>query len=107
LNPSTSITSIAEVLPYIDLVLIMSVNPGFGGQSYIPSSTDKISRMRKMINNFGKSDIDLEVDGGIKLHNIAEIAAAGANVIVAGSAIFNQNASIAENIAQLRQGISA
>ena len=96
LNPGTPLCVLEEVLPMVDLVLIMSVNPGFGGQSYIASSTDKIRRLRGMLDRLGSS-ADLEVDGGVKVHNVAEIVAAGANVIVAGSAIFGGN--IAENMA--------
>ena len=103
LNPATPLSSIEEILPYVDLVLVMSVNPGFGGQSYIPSSTDKISRLREMLNAIGKYDVDLEVDGGVKPHNAAEIVAAGANVLVAGSAIFNETSSIADNISAFRK----
>jgi ribulose-phosphate 3-epimerase len=101
LNPATPLAAIEEILPYVDLALVMSVNPGFGGQSYIPHCTDKIARLRKMLDRIG-STADLEVDGGIKEHNIAEIAQAGANVLVAGSAIFGGPRSITENIATLR-----
>jgi ribulose-phosphate 3-epimerase len=87
LNPATSISTVEEILPYVDLVLVMSVNPGFGGQSYIPTSTDKIRRLRAMLDSIG-SKAELEVDGGIKAGNAAEIANAGATVLVAGSAIF-------------------
>ena len=103
LNPATPLSSIEEVLPYIDMVLIMSVNPGFGGQSYIPTSTDRISRLRKMLDAIGREDVDIEVDGGVKTHNAAEIVAAGANILVAGSAIFNDKKGIAENIADFRE----
>ena len=106
LNPATSLSSIEEILPYIDMVLIMSVNPGFGGQSYIPTSTSKISRLRKMLDDLGRQDVDIEVDGGVKTHNAAEIAAAGANILVAGSAIFNDKKSIAENIADFRETLN-
>jgi ribulose-phosphate 3-epimerase len=101
LNPGTPLNTLEEVLPLVDLVLIMSVNPGFGGQSYIPSSTDKIRRLRKMLDEIG-STADLEVDGGVKTHNAAEIAAAGANVLVAGSAIFGGSQSITENVAEFK-----
>ncbi len=98
LNPATPLTALEEILPDIDLALIMSVNPGFGGQSYIPGSTDKIRRLRGMLDAIG-STADLEVDGGVKVHNTAEIVAAGANVLVAGSAIFGGPGSVAENMA--------
>jgi len=97
LNPATSLSTIEEILPDVDLVLIMSVNPGFGGQSYIPGSTDKIRRLRRMLDDIG-STADLEVDGGVKVHNAAEIANAGANILVAGSAIFGGDRSIRQNI---------
>ena len=104
LNPATPLTPLEEILPDVDLVLIMSVNPGFGGQSYIPGSTAKIRRLRQMLDAIG-STADLEVDGGVKAHNAAEIAAAGANVLVAGSAIFGGGQSIAANIAAFRQAL--
>ena len=106
LNPATPLSALEEILPYIDLALIMSVNPGFGGQSYIPTSTTKIARLRKMLDERGLSHVELEVDGGVKAHNAAEITAAGATALVAGSAIFNKTASIAANVAALRQAIS-
>ncbi len=106
LNPATPLSAIEEILPYIDMVLIMSVNPGFGGQSYIPTSTAKISRLRKMLDDIGREDVDIEVDGGVKTHNAAEIAAAGASILVAGSAIFNDKKSIAENIADFRKALN-
>ena len=107
LNPATPLGSLEEILPQVDLVLIMSVNPGFGGQSYIPASTDKIARLRRMLDERGLTHVELEVDGGIKAHNAADIATAGATVLVVGSAVFNQEASIATNIAALRQQIDS
>ncbi|MEK6221979.1 MAG: ribulose-phosphate 3-epimerase [Chloroflexota bacterium] len=97
LNPATPLSALEEILPEVDLALIMSVNPGFGGQSYVPSSTGKIRRLREMLEAID-STADLEVDGGVKTHNAAEIAAAGANVLVAGSAIFGGPKSINDNI---------
>lgn len=102
LNPATPLALLEEVLPEVDLVLIMSVNPGFGGQSYIPGSTARITRLRKMLEAIG-SQAEIEVDGGVNAETIAEITAAGATVLVAGSAVFNRHASIAENIKQLRK----
>jgi ribulose-phosphate 3-epimerase len=107
LNPATPLTVLQEILPDVDLVLIMSVNPGFGGQSYIPFSTDKIARLRRMLDERGLTGVELEVDGGIKSHNVAEVVAAGASVLVIGSAIFNRQASVAENIATLRGQIGS
>ncbi len=102
LNPATPLVALEEILPDLDLVLIMSVNPGFGGQSYIPNSTSKIMRLRKILEERGLDHIELEVDGGVKANNAAMIATAGASVLVAGSAIFNSQASVAENITTLR-----
>jgi ribulose-phosphate 3-epimerase len=101
LNPATPLSSLEEILPEVDLVLVMSVNPGFGGQSYIPSSTVKIARLRKMLAAIG-SKAELEVDGGINQDTITEIVEAGASVLVIGSAIFNDRASVTKNIRQLR-----
>jgi ribulose-phosphate 3-epimerase len=89
LNPSTPLSALDWVLEYADYVLIMSVNPGFGGQAFIGNSLEKIRRLRRMIDERGVSTL-IEVDGGIKENNIGEVAAAGANVFVAGSAIFGQ-----------------
>ena len=88
LNPATPVESLDWVLEDIDLVMLMSVNPGFGGQAFIPSTLDKLRAVRTMIDKTGKP-IRLEVDGGVKADNIGEIAAAGADTFVAGSAIFN------------------
>mgnify|MGYP001478985755 FL=1 len=104
LNPATPLVALEEILPWVDLVLIMSVNPGFGGQSYIPTSTDKIRRLRAMLDAIG-SAAELEVDGGIKPDNAAEVAAAGASLLVAGSAIFGGPRSVAENIAVFRAAL--
>ncbi len=105
LNPATSLSAVEEILPEVDQVLIMSVNPGFGGQKYIPTSTAKIARLRRMLNERGLSQVDIEVDGGVKPHNARQIAEAGASVLVAGSAVFNEHASVAENIRSLRAAL--
>lgn len=89
INPGTPLSAIEEVLEYVDMVLIMSVNPGFGGQSYIPSSTDKIRRLKAMIVERGL-DVLIQVDGGVKLSNVAEVLDAGVDVVVAGSAVFGK-----------------
>jgi len=102
LNPSTPLGSLEEVLGDVDLVLVMSVNPGFGGQTYLPNSTKKISRLRQMLQERGLSDVDLEVDGGISPSTAREVVNAGANVLVAGSSIYNTNASVSENLIKLR-----
>jgi ribulose-phosphate 3-epimerase len=104
LNPATPLVSLEEILEDVDQVLVMSVSPGFGGQSYIPASTAKIARLRHMLDERGLEHVELEVDGGIKADNAAEIVAAGATVLVAGSAVFNPEASVAANIATLREG---
>ena len=104
LNPATSLSTLEEILPDVALVLVMSVNPGSGSQTYIPGSTAKIARLRQMLDERGLAKVELEVDGGIKAHNAAKVVAAGATVLVAGSAIFNRQASVAANVAALRQG---
>jgi ribulose-phosphate 3-epimerase len=88
-NPATSLSYLDYVMDKLDVILLMSVNPGFGGQSFIPSTLDKLRQVRKLIDDSG-FDIRLEVDGGVKVDNIAEIAAAGADMFVAGSAIFGK-----------------
>lgn len=105
LNPATSLLTLEEILTDVDLVLVMTVNPGFGNQAYIPSSTQKIVRLRKMLIERGLDQIELEVDGGIKPENTAEIVAAGATMLVVGSAIFNQDASIADNVTAFRRAL--
>ncbi len=87
LNPGTSLKDIEIILPDLDLVLIMSVNPGFGGQKYIPQINEKISRLNDMLLELD-NDVEIAVDGGIKLHNVNEVINAGADIIIAGSAIF-------------------
>jgi ribulose-phosphate 3-epimerase len=106
LNPATPLAALEEILPEVDLALIMSVNPGFGGQVYIPTSTARIRRLRRMLDALD-APIELEVDGGIKASNAGEVVAAGATVLVAGSAVFGGPATIAENIARLRRSIAA
>lgn len=88
IKPATPVSALKEYLPLIDMILIMSVEPGFGGQSFIPASLDKLREAGAMIEESG-CDIDLEVDGGVNLKNAAEIKAAGANILVAGSAVFH------------------
>lgn len=90
LNPATPIENIKYILNDIDMVLIMTVNPGFGGQSFIGTMIDKIKELKALIDEKGL-DVDIQVDGGIKPSNVSEVVKAGANVIVAGSAIFNSN----------------
>lgn len=102
LNPATPLSTLEEILPYVNQVLVMSVNPGFGGQSYIPGSTARIARLRQMLDKMGLVHVELEVDGGIKADNVAQVVDAGATVLVVGSAIFNSDASVATNISKLR-----
>lgn len=90
LNPSTPLSELDYILDYVDMVLLMSVNPGFGGQAYIKNVTGKIRNLRKILNE-RKQNIEIEVDGGINLSNVSEVIAAGADVLVAGSAVFNGN----------------
>lgn len=90
LNPATPIHCLKHVMERLDLILLMSVNPGFGGQSFIPETLNKLQRVRQLIEESGQ-DTRLEVDGGVNANNIAEIAEAGADTFVAGSAIFNQD----------------
>jgi ribulose-phosphate 3-epimerase len=101
LNPATPVEQLEWVLDQLDLVLLMSVNPGFGGQSFIPYILQKLSKVRALIDQSGR-DIRLEVDGGVKVSNIEAIAAAGADTFVAGSAIFG-SASYADTISRMKQ----
>jgi ribulose-phosphate 3-epimerase len=102
LNPHTPIEMIRHVVDDIDYVLVMSVNPGFGGQAFIPSALPKIRELRAFLDNQGRKDVAIEVDGGIKPNNIAEVARAGAEWLVAGSAVFG-TADYKQTIATLRQ----
>ncbi len=105
LNPATPVVQLEEVLPIVDLVLVMSVNPGFGGQRFIPSSLGKIRRLRHELNALG-SNAYLEVDGGVKPENAHQIVQAGADVLVAGSAVFGGERSVAENLAAFREAVT-
>ena len=87
LNPATSLSTVEEILPEIDMVLLMSVNPGFGGQKYIETTTDKVRRLRQMITD-RNLNVDIEVDGGVTLDNVEMLIEAGANIFVAGSAVY-------------------
>ncbi|MCI6203730.1 MAG: ribulose-phosphate 3-epimerase [Lachnospiraceae bacterium] len=97
LNPATPVEMIRHVLPKVDMVLIMTVNPGLGGQRLIPYTIDKVREVKKLIEE-QELKVDIEVDGGINLSNVEEVMDAGANIIVAGSAVFNGN--IQENVAK-------
>ena len=104
LNPATPVEVLDYVLDELDMVLLMSVNPGFGGQSFIPSTLDKLRRVRERIDRSGKA-IRLEIDGGVKPENIAEIATAGADTFVAGSAIFGQ-ADYADVVGRMKAAVA-
>ena len=100
LNPATPLSSLEEVLHEIDMVLLMSVNPGFSGQSFIPSMLDKISNLRDIMSHY-ENEIEMQVDGGVRVDNAGKIKEAGASVLVAGSAIFNSK-DYKKTIQQLR-----
>lgn len=105
LNPATSVSTLEEILPFVGQVLVMTVNPGFGGQSFIPTMIDKIARVRAMIDAANPS-CRLQVDGGINASTIKRAVEAGADTIVAGTAIFNERQSVAEALRELRAGIT-
>jgi ribulose-phosphate 3-epimerase len=102
INPATTLSVLDEILPYVDMVLIMSVNPGFGGQRFIPTSTRKVAALRRTLDERGLWPIEIEVDGGISPDTIGEVTDAGATVLVAGAAVFNDRASVTDNIRALR-----
>ena len=102
LNPSTPPSSLEEILPYVDLVLVMTVNPGVGGQSFIEGTLSKIRRVRAMLDELG-SEAELEVDGGIDEETTPLVVKAGATVLVAGSAIFGAEGDLADAIARIRK----
>jgi len=104
LNPSTPLSAIDEILPYVDLVLVMSVNPGFGGQQFIESSADKIARLRRRLDEL-KLSAELEVDGGINTEIAPRVVKAGARVLVAGAAVFNKKESVAQSIGRIRESL--
>ena len=104
LNPATPLNVLEEVLPVLDLVLVMTVNPGYGGQAFIEGVVDKISRLRRTLDQRGLS-AELEVDGGISAETAPKVAQAGARVLVAGSAIFNRSESVAQAMDRLRASL--
>jgi ribulose-phosphate 3-epimerase len=106
LNPSTSLEAVREILPFVDLVLVMSVNPGFGGQRFIETSLGKITALRVMMTDLGVGPVDLQVDGGIDADTIKRVVDAGATVVVAGSAVYNGKTPVAENIKRLREALA-
>lgn len=104
LNPATGWDGLEHVIDMVDLLLLMTVNPGFGGQAFLPSMVAKVRAARKWLDSVGRGSVDIEVDGGVGEHNIAELSAAGANVFVAGSAIF-QSPHLEATMRVLRDGI--
>lgn len=108
LNPATPLSAIEEVLPDIDAVLIMTVNPGFAGQKLVPQTLGKIARLRKMLDDAGHPGISIEVDGNVSFENATKMRAAGADIFVAGSSsVFAPGAGVAENTAALRRAIAS
>ena len=106
LNPSTTPETLSEMLPAIDLVLCMTVNPGFGGQAFIPEVLDKVRRVRRMQAEMGIEDLHVEVDGGIGAANARSAVEAGADVLVAGSSVFRGAASIGENYSEILRSMA-
>lgn len=104
LNPSTPVSMLVDMLSFLDLVLIMTINPGFGGQELIPETLPKISRLRQMI-EARNLHIDIEVDGGIHESTVPLVVQAGANLLVAGSAVYNDKESVEEALARLRNAV--
>ena len=105
INPATPVGTLEEILPFVDLVLVMTVNPGFGGQAFIATMPQKIAALRKMIDARGLA-IELEVDGGINAETAPRVAQAGAQVLVAGNAIFKHTSGIAQAMQELRASVS-
>ena len=105
LNPATPLSSIEEVIPYVDLIVIMSVNPGFGGQAFIPKSLEKISRLRKMLDDKNLAT-ELEVDGGITIDNAPSIVKAGASVLAIGNSVFKAKEGINQALQKFKGAIN-
>lgn len=100
-NPDTPLSAVTDVMDQVEMILIMSVYPGFGGQKYIPESTERIRTLRRMLDEKGLEHVHIQVDGGINRATIDEVLAAGANIIVAGSAVFGSN--IEQNVRELQE----
>ena len=105
INPHTPALALDAILPFVDQVNVMTVNPGFGGQNFIPEMMSKIAELRAMIGNL-RRDIGLQVDGGINAQTAMSVAQAGANILVVGSAVFNPQFSVADGIARMRQALA-
>ncbi len=106
LNPATPLGTLEEILPELDEVLVMSVNPGFGGQAFLPASMDKVGRMRELLQARGLAGIDLAVDGGIDERTAPQVVRAGANVLVAGSAVFGSPTGPGAALERLRRAVA-
>ena len=106
INPATPVEMLREIVPFVDMILVMSVNPGFGSQRFIETSTSKLRRTRKLLDELNPL-CDLEVDGGIDIHNIDDVVRAGANVIVVGTAVYNTRGTPEENNAKLHRAASS
>lgn len=102
LNPSTPVAAIEELLPDVDQVMVMTINPGWGGQQMLPRQLDKVRRIRAMADSAGLA-VEIEIDGGVKVDNLADCVAAGADNLVCGSSVYNPNSPVAENLAELRR----
>lgn len=102
INPGTPVTAIEESLPDVDQVMVMTINPGWGGQQMIPRQLEKVATVRRLLDAMG-SPADIMIDGGVKAANVAQCVAAGANVLVCGSSVYNPNMSVAESLAELRK----
>lgn len=107
INPATPVAMLDDILPFIDLVLVMTVNPGFGGQKFIHTSPARIRSVRDMLDAGGWDQVEIEVDGGIASDTAPDVVRAGATVLVAGAAVFNDQASVADNVARIREAIAA
>ncbi|WP_322818821.1 ribulose-phosphate 3-epimerase [Tepidiforma sp.] len=104
LNPGTPVAAIEESLPDVDQVMVMTINPGWGGQEMIRRQLEKVAQIRRLL-DAGGFGADIEIDGGVKVHNAAECARAGATVLVCGSSVYNAERSVAENLAALRRAL--
>ena len=105
LNPASSLSMVDEIMPQVDLILIMSVNPGFGGQAFIPETLEKLSRLRRILDS-RKMDAELEVDGGITINNASSIVKAGGTVLVVGTSVFNAKEGMSQALQKIREAIS-
>ncbi len=104
LNPGTPLAAIEESLPEVDQVMVMTINPGWGGQQLIPAQLEKVTRLRYLLDDL-EHDVRIEIDGGVKVGNAATCAAAGADVLVCGSSVYNAQASVGTNLADLRAAL--